>query len=124
MAGDEATGYEGVMPHSRYPRGAEGQRQATQRILQPQLVIPQLRPLQSAATLGPVNYALLHCIDVRSGVVRAELSIPADHDKSGRVTEWGKRILLPNVQLGGNGNVSAIPQPSPTPVIQVRRRQP
>ncbi len=123
MAGDEATGIPDVMPHSRYPRGGEGLRQARQDIVQPQLVIPELRGAMPAQVVGPVNYALLHFFDKAKGVVRAELSIPSGHDQSRRITEWYKRILLPDTDITGGGSITAVPVPTPTPAIHVRRRK-
>jgi hypothetical protein len=121
-AGDVATGIEDAWPHSRYPRGGEGRRQARQRIVQPQLVLPVRVGPGPRREAGALNYALLHCFDLKQGVVRAELSVPADLDSRGVVVDWHKRIILPSFEPDGGQGAIQTPAPAPTPPVEVRRR--
>ena len=119
LAGDSNTGDPLATPHSRRPRGSQGKEQVIQGQLD--MALGELG-LGHAAASTVTTWALLHYFDVPKGMVRGELSVPADINSAGCVTNWRARILLPDVDLGP-GRMANLPAGTPPVNIEVRRKQ-
>jgi hypothetical protein len=89
-SGDESTGIEEKVPHTKYPRGAASidAIEANQMSLFPNLV--PIRPRSAKA--GALTWILLH--RRLRDTVRWELSLPKSVDQEGVIQSWAERIVL------------------------------
>ena len=118
LAGDSNTGDPLAIPHSRRPRGSQGKEQVIQGQLE--MLLADLG-VGSAAPERVTTWALLHYLDVKRDLVRGELSVPANMNSAGCVTQWRPRILLPPLDLGA-GRLANLPAGSPAVSLEVRRK--
>lgn len=114
-AGDAATGHAEYWPQVRYER----------RDIITGLVNGELDTLWDAER-GRSDWDmwfLLHYLGNGEDDVSAELSLPTGVDRSGRVTGWVERVVVP-ASRGGTGDLVANvrPEGAPEPVVSVHRR--
>lgn len=97
--GDGYTGNEEATPSTRSAKGpatkdAVADNQLTFFDYKPDV----FGPLPPSATHHPKQtWILLHCLDRSIGLIRAELSLPADMSAEGFVGIWHERIVLTNI---------------------------
>lgn len=94
--GDEATGVEGGVPRTKYPRGAA----SIEAIEDNQLTLfPGLVPIKRRSTAKPgiLTWLLLH--RRLKDTVRWEISLPKTVDADGMILSWEDRIIFEPLQF-------------------------
>lgn len=95
-SGDEATGVDGKIPRTKYPRGAA----SIDAIESNQMsLFANLVPIKAKATVKPgaLTWMLLHR-RLRDSVLW-EISLPKTVDEYGVIQSWAERIILPPLNV-------------------------
>lgn len=120
-AGDDGTGNEGLIPSTRSAKGPA----TRDAVSSNQLSFAEIgesfpKPLPVA---GLQTWLLLHFYDEEAGEIRCELSLPANVDSDGYVSQWLERIILDPVILNGASLPEAEEEQEAEPVdVKVERR--
>ncbi|MYB49221.1 MAG: hypothetical protein F4X72_08155 [Dehalococcoidia bacterium] len=101
-AGDKMTGLDTeVQPRTRSRKGPATKDAISINQLRFEGMLPEISP--------PSTRILL--FRIASNTIKAELSLPASIGEDEHISEWSKRIILPDMKL-----TTAIPTPTPVPV--------
>ena len=134
--GNEATGNQYSVPKTKSNKGITTRNAVNSNELQitlfPEDMIPRVVKIHSDLSINKNNLRetwvlLVHVIvgednQSKLNCVKCELSLPIEMDNQGHITNWSKRIILPEINMNPDDKLSLVEEFAPEQEIIIQRR--